>query len=539
MMSPSCLGKEVVFLCHASWLKLACLCRSFSFRFSCYLRFLLLRVNSFCTQVFYFVFLSFLGFWVLKALRPRTNSFRPRDLDLFFTSVSATTVSSMSTVEMEVFSNSQLVVMTVLMFVGGEVFVSLMGLHFRKSKLRQLFKTKEKVTSVNSDLSPSNPTNDIFDHVQLGVVVEVDCMNSQVEPQLYSPREESLDPDYLQYRSVRFLCFVLLGYLLGVHALGVATVSIYMALVSSARDVLKKKGLKMMTFSVFTIVSTFASCGFVPTNENMIVFSKNSGLLLILIPQVLLGNTLFPSTLRFMLWLMGRFGKKAEIKYMLSRTSEVGYKHLLPCHYSSLLVFIMFCSMQWDSESLNGLSSYEKIVGVIFLCVNTRHTGETIVDLSAVAPAILVVFVVMMYLPPYTSFLPAKSAERLPGNGKQRKPKRGCKLLLENLKFSQLSYLAIFIVVVCITERKKMKEDPLNFNVLNIVFEVISAYGNVGFSMGYSCQRQLKPVEGCKDPWYGFSGKWSDQGKIILIIVMIFGRLKKFNMKGGRAWILL
>ncbi|KAI6680966.1 hypothetical protein NL676_034847 [Syzygium grande] len=322
-----------------------------------------------------------------------------------------------------------------------------------------------------------------------------------------------------------------------------------MALISSARDVLKKKGLKMVTFSIFTVVSTFASCGFVPTNENMIIFSKNSGLLLILIPQVLLGNTLFPSTLRFTLWLMGRFNKKAEIKYLLNRTGEVGYKHLLPSVYSSLLVvtvlgfigvqFIMVCSMQWDSEVLSGLSTYEKIVGVIFQCVNSRHTGETIVDLSQVAPAILVVFVVMMYLPPYTSFLPAKGGERLPGNSKRREPKRSYKQLWENLKFSQLSYLAIFIIMVCITERKKTKEDPLNFNVLNIAVEVISAYGDVGFSTGYSCESTAKARQGHEDKWYGFSGKWSDQGKIILIVVMIFGRLKKFNMKGGQAWILL
>ncbi|XP_030473997.1 sodium transporter HKT1-like [Syzygium oleosum] len=548
-MSFPCLGKEVVRLCSASWLQLARLCRSFCFLFSCIYRFLLLRVNSFCIQVFYFVFLSFLGFWVLKDLRPRTNSFRPRDLDLFFTSVSAATVSSMSTVEMEVFSNSQLVVMIVLMFIGGEVVTSLVGLHFRKLKLRWLIKTEVKVASVNTNLCPSNPTNDIVNHIELGVVANLDCRNSQVEPQLYRPQDEPLDLDHLKYCSVRFLCFVVLGYLIGVHVLGLAAVSLYMALISNARDVLKKKGLKMVTFSIFTVVSTFASCGFVPTNENMIIFSKNSGLLLILIPQVLLGNTLFPSTLRFTLWLMGRFSEKAEIKYLLSRTGEVGYKHLLPSVYSSLLVvtvlgfigvqFIMVCSMQWDSEVLSGLSTYEKIVGVIFQCVNSRHTGETIVDLSKVAPAILVLFVVMMYLPPYTSFLPAKGGERLPGNSKRREPKRSYKKLWENLKFSQLSYLAIFIVMVCITERKKTKEDPLNFNVLNIVVEVISAYGNVGFSTGYSCERQLRPVEGCEDKWYGFSGKWSDQGKIILIVVMIFGRLKKFNMKGGQAWILL
>ncbi|PPS03821.1 hypothetical protein GOBAR_AA16858 [Gossypium barbadense] len=75
-----------------------------------------------------------------------------------------------------------------------------------------------------------------------------------------------------------------------------------------------------------------------------------------------------------------------------------------------------------------------------------------------------------------------------------------------------------------------MKEDPLNFTPFNIVFEVISAYGNVGYTMGYNCKLRLKDGANCEDKWYGFVGRWSDAGKTILIVVMLFGRLKRYNM---------
>ncbi|KAL2936889.1 putative cation transporter HKT7 [Bienertia sinuspersici] len=111
--------------------------------------------------------------------------------------------------------------------------------------------------------------------------------------------------------------------------------------------------------------------------------------------------------------------------------------------------------------------------------------------------------------------------------------KQNKNIIIENILFSQLSYLVIFVMIICITERKSLKEDPLNFTVLNICL------WKCGIINGYSCKRRLKTDEICQDKWYGFCGRWSNGGKFALIIVMFYGRLKSFSMHGGNAWRIL
>ncbi|XP_073106977.1 cation transporter HKT1;5-like [Elaeis guineensis] len=491
-------------------------------------QFLLFHANPLWIQLCYFFFVSSIGFLLLKILPMRDAARnKPKDLDLFFMAVSANTVSSMDTVEMEAFSNSQLMILTLLMQLGGEVFISMVGLQFTRIKLE---KKETPYNKANIELMSSKELANDSDQPELGTV----------DSGAISPESGS---GYLRYSSIKQLGFVVLGYLLAVQIVGYVLILAYVSLVPSARAVLDGKGIHFQTFSIFTTVSSFTNCGFIPTNENMMVFKNGSGLLLLIIVQILAGNTMFPSFLRLVILVFEKHSNRLEFDFMAKNQREIGFDHLLPGRRAVLLALtvlgfvmvqlILFCCLEWRSEGLDGLSPYRKILASLFQSVNSRHAGETIVDLSTISPAILVLYVVMMYLPPYTSFIPLGDDDG-PSERKEGGSKR--KNLVQNLILPQLACLAIFVIIICITERKKLSEDPLNFSVLNIVIEVVSAYGNVGFSTGYGCERQLKPIGQCEDTWVGFSGKWSAKGKLTLMAVMLFGRLKKFSMVGGKAW---
>ncbi|KAJ8447424.1 hypothetical protein Cgig2_019418 [Carnegiea gigantea] len=490
----------------------------------------------------YFLIVSLKGYFVLKLLNPRTVS-KLDDLDLFFTSVSAATTSSMSTVEMEAFSNAQLIIITFIMFLGGEIHMSFLGLLIQRFRLLSAHDERQKNLPEIDFMHANSQTRSQGQMIELGTITVQQHPLERDKPLTFKPFSSGHEME-LPYNSIKTLGYVVLGYFLIIHAVGSGLISAYISLTPSANNVLKRKGLVLHTFSIFTTVSTFTNCGFTPTNENMMVFNKNSGLLLILIPQVLLGDTLYAPCLRLVIHVLYRLTRKKEYKYILNNYQELGYGHLMSEERSwylsgTILVFLMsqfvaFTAMEWNSGVMDGMNSLEKLIGSLFECVNSRHAGESIVDLSSVSSAILVLFVVMMYLPSNASFLPIgdqqEEASENRGGSKNT--------IVENIILCPLAYLAIFIFVICVTERKSMRDDPLNFSLLNIVVEVVSAYGNVGFSTGYSCKRRLKLDGQCEDKWFGFAGQWSKTGKSVLILVMIFGRLKKFTIHGRKPWIL-
>lgn len=503
----------------------------------------LLQANPFWVDLSYFLFISIIGYAALQIFTTEKSKHRSTNFDMFFMSVSASTVSSMSTVEMEILSNVQLVILGFLMFSGGEVFSSMVQLQLLKLKSTQNTPKESNLEIFKIEPHTSIPQNFLEQlAISKGCNTLTDVENPISIEEIVNKTPQNQE---LRCRALSLLLYLVVCYLLVCHLVGTVLVYIYVTVVQSAKHILMQKGINLMAFSTFLTASTFANGGFVPTNENMMVFNKNSGLLLMLIPQVLIGSTLYPLCLRLAVWGLERITKREEFQYVLRNPREIGYGHLFSGLTTKCLAFsamgfwilqlVCFCSMEWHSESTSGLSNYEKFVGSLFQVINSRHAGESAFDLSLFSPAMLLLFVVMMYLPPYCCIQPfneEKNIAKIMEGKMERKKKATTAYLL----LSPLCYLIVFLLLICITEREKMRDDPLNFSVFNIVLEVISAYGNVGFSMGYKCEKQINPSSLCRNTSYGFVGRWSKEGKFIIIIVMICGKLKKFSINGGKAW---
>lgn len=82
--------------------------------------------------------------------------------------------------------------------------------------------------------------------------------------------------------------------------------------------------------------------------------------------------------------------------------------------------------------------------------------------------------VLTRYLPPYTLFMPfARENDKKDGEYDSKNEK---KVKKNGVYVSQLAFLVICVLLISITESKKIRRDPLNFSILNITLEVIRYY---------------------------------------------------------------
>ena len=201
--------------------------------------------------------------------------------------------------------------------------------------------------------------------------------------------------------------------------------------------------------------------------------------------------------------------------------------------------------MDIGNKSVNAIPVKFRVLDGLFQAFAIRSGGFYVFTISSLAPGLLVLYVLMMYISVYPVTMTMRNtntyeerslgvyAEDLEQHDDQDSNKdhkqgffglfsrravptgsRGyfVRRQLQGQLAHDLWWLAIAVLLITIVETSQINRDPVVFSVFNIIFEVVSAYGCVGVSVGV--------------PWaaYSFSGTWHKLSKLILCAVMIRGR---------------
>lgn len=126
----------------------------------------------------------------------------------------------------------------------------------------------------------------------------------------------------IEYRALKTLAVILIGYFLCFHLLGV--VCLVPWIMESARysAVVNKAGQDRGWWGIFTAGSAFNDVGFTLTPNSMISFQEAIFPLLLMTFLIVIGNTGFPCMLRFIIWVLSKIAPKGgvlweELKFLL------------------------------------------------------------------------------------------------------------------------------------------------------------------------------------------------------------------------------
>lgn len=197
---------------------------------------------------------------------------------------------------------------------------------------------------------------------------------------------------------------------------------------------------------------------------------------------------------------------------------------------------ILFVILDLGSEFLKSTPKGLRVLDGLFQAFSTRTAGFSCIDLSQVHPAVQVSYMIMMYI----SVLPLAISIRRTNvyeeqslgiyvkakeeaDDPEATPRNFIGTHLRNQLSFDLWFIFLGLFIICIAEGGKLQSNDLRFSVFAILFEVISAYGTVGLSLGYPNVNQ------------SLTYKFTTLSKLVIIGMMIRGRHRGLPYSLDRA----
>ncbi|TQV99494.1 trk family potassium uptake protein [Cordyceps javanica] len=311
----------------------------------------------------------------------------------------------------------------------------------------------------------------------------------------------------IEYRSLRTLAFVLLGYFWGFQLFGLVTLLPFILHNNYYGNIVEGNGISRIWWGFFTPNVSFMDVGFTLTPDSMNSFVKSEYVLMIMCFLIILGNTGFPVMLRFIIWTLTkivpkRSGLWEELKFLLDHPRRC-FTLLFPSGPNWWLFWILitlnavdllfFIVLDLGKEPISQLPLHNRVVVGLFQAASTRTAGFSAVSLGDLHPAMPVMYMIMMYISVFpiaisirrTNVYEEKSLGVYDNNEGAEQEASALSYVGTHLR-RQLSFDLWFVFlgffILCISEGPKIQAK--RFDLFSILFEVVSAYGTVGLSMG-------------------------------------------------------
>ncbi|KAG6007814.1 hypothetical protein E4U21_005534 [Claviceps maximensis] len=339
----------------------------------------------------------------------------------------------------------------------------------------------------------------------------------------------------IEYRSLRTLAIVLLSYFWGFHLIILVCLLPFILHNNYYGSIVEAANVSRTWWAFFTSNSAFMDVGFTLTPDSMLSFNTSEFTLMITWFFILIGNTAFPVMLRFIIWVCAKLaptgsGLWEELRFLLDHPRRC-FTLLFPSGPNWWLFWILvglnavdllfFMVLDLGGEPVDQLSVKNRVVIGLFQAASTRTAGFSAVNLSDLHPAMPVLYMIMMYISVFpiaisirrTNVYEEKSLGMYQSDDIDNDDAPALSYVGSHLR-RQLSFdlwyvfLGFFIIAIC--EGPKIVAH--RFSLFDILFEVVSAYGTVGLSMG------AKGVNA------SLCSQFTVVGKLVIIAMQIRGR---------------
>ncbi|KAJ5901601.1 hypothetical protein N7495_002129 [Penicillium taxi] len=356
----------------------------------------------------------------------------------------------------------------------------------------------------------------------------------------------------VEYKAVSFLTLVVFLYLAMFLVIGSVGVGGWLQL--NHPDITRTNGLDPFWTGAFFAASAFANSGMSLLDANMVALQLNAYPLLTLGFMILAGNTLYPCFLRLIIWTMRKLLPdrpnwhcwRTTLDFILDHPRRV-YTNLFPSRHTWYLLgtIIILNGVDWaafeilaiGNKEIDELPTEYRVLDGLFQALAVRAGGFYVVTIANLRQGLLVLYVLVtirntnVYEERSLGIYAHDESPDEPANtsrsnvitdliryhlGRPSLSEKSRGYFVHQQLRSQLSHdiwwIALAVLFIAIAESDHYTKQPVAFSTFNIIFEVVSAYGCVGVSVGFPGKN------------YSFCGAWHPVSKLILAAVALRGR---------------